>query len=217
MTVIDKVTMTNGLTFYTDEEGRNQYGRIVGGIGWKGKRPGFLVVAAEDLEPDNNINTFHHHVIDEYESDDTLQLLEKALEYTRYIYVKPWLADTDNAVEMAFLERINRDIPYRDRLSLNDAPNADDPKAFEFCLNAIESQLHPHKVLHFGKSKIREYLQEITPENRGSLSVEDFPTISALGNALAYMQEHTADPYSSVDDYRDDEADGYDYLRGRPR
>ncbi len=212
---IEEVKMSGGVTFYTDDAG-HKYGRIVGGIGWKGKRPGFIVSVAEDLEPDKNVNgAFHYWVIEEYEQGDTIQLLNKAIEFRQYLYCNPWLADTENKLEISFLDQVNSEIShYEDKFYIQKAPNADDPKSIQFCLKAIELCLKP-KILHIGESKIQGYLNEITDENRDSLSSGDCPVIISLGNAIAYMREHPVDPYR-YSDYSPDE-DGnkrYNYLTG---
>ncbi|MBN2325380.1 MAG: hypothetical protein JXQ30_16750 [Spirochaetes bacterium] len=198
-------------------EDGHHYGRVVGGIGWKGKRPGFIVAVGEDLEPDRTLNAFHRWILGEYEGEDTLKLLEKVLEYRTSAKVKPWLADTDNKIEMGFLEQVNMNISYRDKLYIERAPNCDDPKAFQFCLSTVEASLNPQKVLHFKESKIHEYMGEINTDNRDSLNVTDYPAIVALGNALAYMREHTVNPYENLDSDDDEERNArYDYLNGRP-
>ena len=216
MGFIEKKTYTNGVSFFYDtDDPKHCYGRIVGGIGWRGKRPGFVVVVGEDHEPDQNLNAFHWWVLEEYESEDTLILLEKAVEFRDYQCATTWVGDTDNNVEMSFLDKVNEQIPYDMQLYVERAPNSDDPKAFEFCLTSIERALNPHKLLHFGESKIPEYLQEISPENRSSFDVLDYPAITALGNALAYMREYKLDPYENTN-YNDDEErnQNYNYLTG---
>ncbi|HDZ26948.1 hypothetical protein LCGC14_1387860 [marine sediment metagenome] len=59
--------------------------------------------------------------------------------------------------------------------------------------------MNPHKLLHFGESKVREYLNEINNENRDSLSVGDYPAITALGYALGYLKTHTPDVTRGID------------------
>lgn len=204
----------NNVTFLVDEAG-HEFGRICGGVGWKGKRPGFIVAVAEDLEPDATLNTFHRHIIGEYETDDSLKLLNKILEFRTCARINPWLADTDDAISMEFLARVNQDINYRDILRIERAPNCDDTRSFEFCLNTIESLLNPDKLLHFKESRVVEYLAEINQENRDTLTVKDYPAIVALGSALAYLREHPVNPYDNPDDHTDEERDAkYDYQRG---
>jgi hypothetical protein len=131
--------------------------------------------------------------------------LEKALEFRDYEGATPWVGDTENNVELSFLEKVNERIPYDMHLYVDWAPNSDDPKAFDFCLNSIERSLNPHKLLHFGESKIPEYLQEISPENKSSLGVLDYPAITALGNVIAYMREYKLDPYENTNHNADEE------------
>lgn len=216
MGCIEKKAYRDGPTFFYDpEDEQHCYGRIIGGVGWRGKRPGFIVVVGEDVEPDKNLNAFHWWVLKEYESDDTLKLLKKALEFRDFESAKLWVGDTKNSLEMSFLEKVNEPIPYDMQFWVEWAPNSDDPKAFDFCLTSIERALNPHKLLHFGESKIPEYLQEISSENQSSFGVLDYPAITALGNAIGYMREYKLDPYENTN-YTDDEErnQNFNYLTG---
>ena len=155
--------------YFLDAEPDHLYRRIVGGIGWTGKRPGFSVVVGEDLKTDD-AGLHHLFIIKEYEAEDTVDLLRNSLALTGYYKVKPWSADTGNKVEMGFLEKMNRGINYRLGLIVDKGPFSDDPRAFEYCLKIIEKALSPHKTLHFGEgSLLPAYHQEINPENQDRL------------------------------------------------
>jgi len=216
MGFIKKVTYTNGVSFFYDTDNpKHNYGRIVGGVGWRGKRPGFIVAVGEDLEPDKNLNDSHLWVLREYESEDTLKMLNKALELRDFESVTPWIGDTENQVEMSFLKKVNERIPPEMYFRIDLAPNADDPKAFDFCLNVIKRALDPHKLLHLGESKIKEYMGSINDDNVNSFGVLDFPAITALGNVIAYIREHRLDPYRNLDYNVDEETNQrYNYLSG---
>ena len=202
---------TNGLKIYYDtDDPKHFYGRIVGGIGWRGKRPGFICVVGEDLEKDKTLDEYHLWILREYENFDTKKLLEKCLEFRDFSCVKGWYGDADNELEMDYLEKVNFPIPCEYHLRIDWAPHSDDPKAFEFCLDIIERGLNPHKLLHFGKSKVREYLNEINQENRGSFNVGDYPAITALGSALEYLKTHAPDVTRGID-YDIDEQRNRDY------
>ena len=202
--------------YYDTDDPKHFYGRIFGGIGWRGKQPGFIVAVGENLEKDKNLDVYHRFILKEYENFDTLKLLNMALDFRDNSRVKPWVGDPDNEVEMMALEKVNEKLPHEFYLSIDWAPHSDDPKAFEFYLGMIERGVNPYKVLHFGKSKITKDLQEINLGNRNSLSVGDYPAVTALGSVLAYMDSHGVDVNQGIDGGgSDDGAYDYDYLRGK--
>ena len=211
--IVEK-TYTNGLKyFYDTDDPKHCYGRIVGGIGWRGKRPGFCVVVGENLEKDKTLDAYHWWILKEYESEDTKRLLEKCLEYRDFSSVKGWYGDADNEIEMGFLEKINLPIPFEYHLRIDWSPTLDNSRPFEYCLSMIERALNPHKYLHFGPSKIKEYLGEINKENRNSFKLDDFPAITALGCALGYLSSHKPDVEQGISSADDDDGKGdYDPL-----
>jgi len=194
--------------YFLDDEPEHEYRRIVGGIGWEGKRPGFSVVLGEDFKTDD-AGIHHLFILKEYESSDTVDLLKRCLIFTRHYKVKPWSADTENKIEMGFLDKLNKGINYRFQLLIDKGPFSDDPRAFDYCLKIIEKVLSPHKTLHFGEeSSIPAYLQEINPENQDSLRVDNYPAIAALGYAVGYLNTYEpTEPFSGGDDEKANEYD----------
>jgi len=209
---------TGGTKIYHDtDEPKHYYNAVIGGIGWRGKRPGFIVVIGRDMNKDTSLDTYHYKVLKEYEYEDTKTLLEKAMAYRNNEGVKILVGDTNVQIEMDILDRINRDLHYEDYLRIIHAPYADEPEVFEYCLRAIERKLDPDKLLHFGESKIRGYLEEITTENRSELKTGDYPGIAALGFALMYGDDHKGDSYQdygsgSGDDDEQQNREDYDPL-----
>lgn len=205
--------------FYDTDDPKHFYGRICGGIGWRWKQPGFIVAVGENLEKDKNLDVYHRFILKEYETFDTLKLLNMALDYRDNSKVKPWLGDPDNEVEMMSLKKVNEKLPFEFHLSIQWAPHSDDPKAFEFYLDMLERGVNPYKVLHFGKSRIADILKtEINPDNRSSLSVGDYPAITALGSVLGYMDSHGVDVNQGIDYDVDERRNAsYDYLTGELR
>ncbi len=196
----------SGVPFFCDSDDLDHwYRRIVGGVGWGGKRPGFIVVVGEDFEQDKSLGARHLWVLKEFEAESTKKLLEKCMEFKCNNGAQNWYGDISNLIEMNSVEKANKELSYRNHLYIKKAPFSDDPEAFTFCVRIIEKCLSPHKFLHFEESKIPAYLQEISQENRDSLKVGDYPAIAALGYAIGYL--NTYEP-PSMEDYGtgDDEA-----------
>lgn len=207
----------SGTKIYHDtDEPKRYYNKVVGGIGWRGKkRPGFIIVVGQNMDKDSSLDAYHYKILKEYEHQDTRTLLEKAMAYKNNENISTWVGDMNVDVEVDVLDKINRDLHYEDYLRISHAPYADEIEVFEYCLRAIERKLDPHKLLHFGESKTRGYLEEVTTENRSALKTGDYPAITSLGFALMYGDDHMGDSYQDYGDGggNDDKAYDYDPLR----
>ena len=178
--------------YHDTDDPDHLYGQIAAGIGWRGKRAGFVCIVGEDWKVDEALGLYHYHILKEFKDFDSLTLCRKALEFRDISMVKTFLADLYNNVEYESVYEVNEKLPYTAHLHLTCDIHAKEPDAFEFYLSNIERNLNPHKLLHFGESKVPEYLQEINNENRSSLSVKDYPAIVALGSVLGHMKTHKA-------------------------
>ena len=57
---VERIVELDGHTYYKDAD--RKYSRIIGGIGWPGNKPGFLVVIGEDYyatDPQGKIRHLH--------------------------------------------------------------------------------------------------------------------------------------------------------------
>ncbi len=206
--IVGKRRLDMKIQYFYDDEGDKDhwYRRIAGGIGWEGKRPGFVVIVGEDLNTDG-AGRHHCHILKGAEGKNTEELLAKCFFLNEYFKVKPWVGDTENKVEMDFVDKVNKGYPEEKKLRIFKAPFSDDTKSFIYCLKTIQNHLDPHKILHFGEeSKIQKDMQEITPENREALSTGDYPAIAALGYVLGHLSSYGPQTFSG-----DIEAEGGDW------
>lgn len=200
----------SGVPFFYDSDDKDHwYRRIIGGVEWPGKRPGFAVVVGEDFEEDKSLDVHHLWVLKEHETESTKKLIEKCMEFKYNNGANKWYGDISNEIEMAFVEKANKNINYRDHLYIEEAPFSDEPEAFAFCVRIIKKCVDTQgKYLHFNKSEIPAYLREIQSEAKDSLKVGDYPAISALGYAIGYLS--TYEP-PSLESRAVDDSKAYDY------
>jgi hypothetical protein len=204
--------------WFRDEESGRKYRRIVGGFAWPAVKPGFVVVVAEDLEKDTNLDIRHLRVLGETEDFSVQELLRKSVEFRERYKAKIFYGDTDNKPMMEVVRQANEVFRKKDISTLypTRASFVDDPRGFQFYFHTIKAHLQADKkTLHFGEvSKMPGYLMELTPEDFSSLDAQDFPAIAALGYAVAYFDiyqplpplttppQNIAESYSVNLDYR---------------
>ena len=176
---------------FEDKETGAQFRRIVAGLAWPGKRPGFFVVVTEDLKEDIALKLCKVKVIAETEDENIDGLLRKGFEYVQRYKVQEVLADTTHKPMMQLLYQFNKSLSKKKlrTLYLQPAPFVEDPKALEFYAHAIKNRTQQDKKsLYFGESsKLPGYLTELSPDETVKTSFSDYPAIAALGYAVTYL------------------------------
>ena len=164
----------------------HKYRRVCCGTGWPfGEAPGFVVVLAEDLSPDFELDNSPRHlrVLAEFEEYDFERLHRKVLEFNSEYHPKPIVADRESS-SCEIFERIGTG---EDRIS---------PTEFygTFDLNLIAQLIARHtrnrKTLHFtAGSRLPGYISAFDPAVVKDNDLELFPAVTALGYCLAEMEK----------------------------
>ncbi len=166
-----------------------KFRRIVGGFAWPGKKPGFVVVVGEELDPDPTTKKRHQWVVGETEDFNVENLFRRAVEFSKIYHVEVFCGDTEKQGMMSLLHQFNSssrklNLPG---LSLREAPHVRDEDSFATYVQIIKGHIEPEKYLHFGESnKLPGLLLELNPEDT-SQDAHSFPAIVALGSAVAYL------------------------------
>lgn len=188
--IIEKIEDPDGTISFRDKETGAKYGRIIGGFGWPGTKPGFVVVVAEDLIEEPSLKIRIARVLAEIEDQSVESLFQKCLDLRERYQVEDFYGNTENRPMMEFLYDFNRDHKDMNPLWLRLAPF---PEDFPYHVHVIEGRLNQDKkTLYLGeKSILRGHLMELSPEEIMRASMWDHPSIAALGYAVSHLKRCT--------------------------
>lgn len=180
-------------TWFRNKETEARYKRVVGGLAWPSIRPGFAVILAEDWDEDPHLKARHFRLLAEAEEGE----IQEILEWCRVMHVNSseahwcWYGERNNKPAMSFCSRMNRNLYEQGMLGVRiaNAPYADDPRGFEFCVNILKEHLRPErKTLHLGEqSALPGYLMNLSSRDIIRASAQDYPAIAAAGYAMAAL------------------------------
>jgi hypothetical protein len=167
--------------------------RVIGGIGWPGKNPGFLVIVAEDYEKDETSKKRHYRILAEYESQSLIDLLRRGAEFRANLCADLFYGDKK---ERWAMEHMRKSGFY---LNVTSAPFVDDPTAFKGYMHTIRELANPTtKRLHFGsESQLPSRLAALIPDDMmatAKVAFEQYPAITALGFAVSALEIYSYDP-----------------------
>ena len=188
--IIEKITDRDGMVIFKDKKTKTQYARVLGGLGWPGIKPAFVVVAAEDLAEDPSLKVRHLRVLTEIEGPDLQTLFQKCLDLRDRYQVEDFYGNSENRPMMDFLYEFNRNLEEGVfSLSLCLAPF---PEELNYHVYVIRQFLEQgKKTLHFGeKSVLRGCLMELGKVEAMKASVLDYPPIVALGYVLSHIKSY---------------------------
>jgi len=190
--MIEKKLDYAGDVFFVDRETGAMYGNVVGGLGWPGAKPGFLVVAAISRVEDYDLEGFPITVIFEAGDSDVESLFRQALKFTDGYSCDEYFADMKNENMVQILDLFNNDRRRRGLKAFHpfDVPLIEDPNPLLFYLNLIRKYLRPNrKLLHFGPGSIFPgYLLNFSTEEAAKAKPADHPPIAALGLILSVLR-----------------------------
>ncbi len=172
---------------YFEEEGTGRtFRRIVGGMQWPGANPGALVVVAEDLRMDPDLEERKLRVLGEYENRNPSEIIARCEELKGFLEVEKFYGDTTNRPMMTLMRRSEA------KIRLSKASFVDEPDAPATYLSLIREKIKPcnaqtgnsatKKVLYFEKESALPAMLLALSGMPTDLS--DFPKIAALGYAL---------------------------------
>jgi hypothetical protein len=166
----------------------------VAGLSWPAVKPGFVVVVAEDLKKDPERGGNHLRVLAEGEDSNLKKLLRKCSDFRSRYKVQKFLGDAEDKGMMELLRQFNRNLGSgNSSLYLQNAPDVENPKCFNYFARSIQNHLPNDRALHtlhFDEtSKLPGYLNELKKEEILTATTPDYPAISALGFAVAYLDK----------------------------
>ena len=170
---------------YEDQETKQTWRRIVGGIGWpRGDNPGVGLVLCEDLEHPPN-----YKVVVEVKDYNALTLLEKCKAIETSWPVGAWHGNPNDAAMMLLLHDSNKGKEPKDRLRFKSAPLAGEinnsgyylPKIIEMFRVGVDR-------LDVGITEVLlRDCQGIRPESHLNRDIGEFPSLAALSYPLSYL------------------------------
>lgn len=169
--------------YFIDEDTGKEYSRIIGGVAWPGKEPGFAVVVGEERSADREKRC---DVLWERESPDTTELIKHCTMAKASCRVQAFYGDIHNFPLMDTFRKSNAGF------YIVEAPFLKDPDGFSAYLLKIREKTNLYrKALYFGKeSKLPSTLVSITNQSIPSSTREGivkYPCIAALGFVLTAM------------------------------
>jgi hypothetical protein len=176
---------------YRHEKTRLIFGRIVAGIGFPGKLPGYCCVIAETYAKDPGLGEHIVHLLAERESDDPLELLTMAgdlkdLCQAEYLLGRPDEADTN--AQIVWNQEREGQSDYRGVWVAN-APLVTNDQ-LESVIHQLRRRMQPNrKTLILGDAPIlQQRLSELPPADRSpELRAKDHPAIAGAGYALMWF------------------------------
>ena len=174
-------------SFLINRKTKDRFSRILGGLAWPGKNPGFAIVVGESYEIDKTLQKRHYHILAEYESQSVGDLIRRCAEFRVNLCASPFYGDDEKRWAMDILRK------SRIGLYITAAPYHDDPTAFEGYLLTIRELTHPvKKRLHFGsKSHLPALLAALSANDivaTAKVAFEQHPAIAALGYAVTALE-----------------------------
>ena len=199
--IIDRLKSEKGGDGRTDpeeilpDEKNAKLRRVFGGVGWAGKvRPGAVIVIGEMSELDHGLNAYPIKILDEFETFNLYELVEKMFFFDLY-YRKPemWLSDKENYAGIKLLGELNEKYAKIPITKVNQSSREIDLShsslvgndQFPYVYSALHRLLsQDKKVLTLGvNSRTRAYLSQVNDEDINTIRTGDYPAIEALAYA----------------------------------
>ena len=186
--------------------GRNyEFGQLVGGIGWPGERPGFVVVVGEELKPLPGTETKCCRVVEEAEGEDLRSLIRHGIRIQRsagrsiQFYGRTQQSAEQAPQGMKFLDSWNRDVLSRksreSTFHVYEAPHSQEGN-LEYHVNVIKERLYgdPVSLCLLENGELIKCLQDLRITDVPQATDSQHPAIAALGYAITALMEYRVDP-----------------------
>lgn len=168
---------------FIDLETKEEFRRILCGYAWPYlKKPGFVLVLAEDWEEDHSIphSPRHVRVQEGIESSDIEELHRICKKFKSEYLFKSILGDHEHALNKIWLKYGELKIT---------PPHLFEPVTLDVVTALVTKNTTNRKTLHFGdESVLRRYLDIFPPEDIENQQLEQNPPLAALGYCLAEME-----------------------------
>jgi hypothetical protein len=172
---------------------RRDLGRVVGGIGWPGEKPGYAVIVGEELYPRSGERDRRIHLLEEIvdvshfgELLTRCAELARAFKVQRNVTVKGFYARMDEISRDQYFAWRERN---REDLFVTRAPNSQDDGSIRFfidLLNDRASQGNLHLTLS-ERFQTKGRLTEVQETDISTAKDSQYPAVAALGYAVVYL------------------------------
>ena len=179
---------------FTQAELKKQCRAIYGGVSFPGRNPGFAVVIAMDKE--KHRDSYDIYLLDETESFDIRELVEKCDVLDQRYEPKIWMGDQNNDGAYPFIRELNAERYEKQarRYNFHRTPLLDKDHLYPYILAEVKGLLDPEKrQLFLKESKVANYLSGIEPGEVVDLRLGDFPAVEALAFAVIEMNNREKD------------------------
>ncbi|GEM_PF-1268581 len=191
LSALEKKVAFCGDVYWRNPETKEEYARVVAGVQFPGKKPGFAVVLGETEIRDPASQSRNYYILAELEDAGLQSFIERCHEAAGLYACADWYGDPADRVAQEFLYEFNRQLQEKRQRGfyLSRPPLFGEKAQFEYCCQTIFKHVRAgRKTLHFGPaSKLPGFLLEFGQEQIRSGKPEDFPAIAALGFALTAL------------------------------
>ena len=168
-----------------------------GSIAWPGKKPGFAVVLAMSRRKENDSDSHEICLLDECEHSDLRELIVQCRRLDAKWEPELWFGDTNNDAAEEFIYEMNANAnaqwfdPAARKFNL--VPTCllyPEPmqEMYSYILGTLKGLLGERQRRLFLKDGIiKNYLDQIKPDEVAELKRGDYPAIEALGYAVVEM------------------------------
>jgi hypothetical protein len=176
---------------YQDRASGRQFGRIVAGIGFPGRSPGYVGVFGEARHEDHGLGVRHVDLLHEVEATLPLELLQELADLeSGYEVAEIWgLMDQSDIVALTIWSDGRNRREDNSTLNICKPPFADDDRIKAF-IQILRNRLQPEKKsLHLGEGSIlaQRLLELPAAEGISGIRAKDYPAAAAAGYALMAM------------------------------
>jgi len=175
---------------FQDGEIKRLFKDIYGGVSWPGERPGFAVVIGMDKR--HHFDSHDIYLLDEYESFDMGQLVQKCGLLDFRYHPTCWIGDRTNDAADYLIREMNDWYSRRYKewsFSLSSTPMLKMEKLYQCILHKLkELRSEKCRQLFLKNSKILDYMSEIDLREIAKLELGEYPAIEALAFAVIEMR-----------------------------
>ena len=175
---------------------RDQCKAIWSAVAWPGKRPGCAVVLGMDRK--EHLGNHDIHVLDEYETFDTRQLVRQCGALDLKYLPDCWIGQWDNDAASGFISEMDKEYEQRNRcrsavhrrqFSLQPTAILEMEHIYPFILPQIKALVDPNRRrLFLHDSKMAAYLGDIDESEIAEMALGEFPAVESLAFGVIEMR-----------------------------
>lgn len=207
--------------YWFDDKTKRYFARVVAGISWPFKeKPGWIVVLAQDDEPNPPTGKTTFRILDEQNDPLVHRLLLRLREVNKTFLVERAYGDLSDESTAFLYREHNRTMgeQWIASIGIDFPPLSDQPNNLQAYLQMIDNRTKSgvEKTLFFGEgSQVATALQKLDPQDATG-DVKEWPEIAALGFGLAALEVYKPAPFTGKPQRVAQDAPGYDPLTWEP-